>query len=150
MKTALYVFPLLCCSLSADVLAQAAKLTEVSGNNTTQQGLKDFAGVFRVTTGFSSSVTLKTSGAKRLFRLEGGRCFLEATFTTQDTFGENEMSWMLPATSFSRSNTDINFCGQGRTTTIFISKEFKKDSLGSEYRLGEFNWGGLEGTFEVR
>ena len=150
MKTALYVFPLLCCSLSADVLAQAAKLTESSENNTTQQGLKDFVGVFRVTTGFSSSVTLKTTGAKRLFRLEGGRCFLEATFSTQDTFGTNEKSWMLPAVSFSRTTADENFCGQGKTTTIFINKQVKKNSFGSEYRLGEFNWGGLEGTFEVR
>ena len=150
MKTALCVFPLLYCAMSANVFAQKEKPTEISENKITQQSLKDFAGLFRVTTGFSSSVSLKTTGTKRLFRLEGGRCYLEATFTTQDTFGQDEKSWMLPVTSFSRLSTDISFCGQGRTTTIFISKEVKKDSLGSEYRLGEFNWGGLEGTFEVR
>ena len=150
MKTALCVFPLLCCSMSTHVFAQKEKPAETSENKITQQGLKDFASLFRVTTGFSSSVSLKTTGEKRLFRLEGGRCYLQATFTEQDTFGDNEKSWMLPATSFSRTLADESFCGQGRTTTIFINKEIIKNSLVSPYRLGEFNWGGLQGTFEVR
>ena len=150
MKTALCVFPLLCCSMSANVFAQKEKPTEISENKTTHQGLKDFASLFRVTSGFSSSVSLKTTGTKRLFRLEGGRCYLEAIFTTHDTFGENDKSWMLPATSFSRTLADESFCGQGRTTTIFINKEIIKNALVSPYRLGEFNWGGLQGTFEVR
>ena len=150
MKTALYVFPLLCCSMSADVFAQKEKLAEIAENKATQQGLKDFTGIFRVTTGFSSSVSLKTTGTKRLFRLEGGRCYLEATFTTQDTFGANEKSWVLPAKSFSRTLADESFCGQGRTTTIFIRKAINLGFDSQSYRQGEFNWGGLEGTFEVR
>ena len=136
--------------MSADVFAKKEKLTEIAENKVTQQGLKDFAGIFQVTTGFSSSVSLKTTSTKRLFRLEGSRCYLEATFTTQDTFGENEKSWMLPTKSFSRTLADESFCGHGRTTTIFIRKEVSTESGGAPYRLGEFNWGGLQGTFEVR
>lgn len=150
MKSFVCVLVLFLSLAGLNVAAQTDKPSENVEKKVTQPELKDFVTFFRFNSGYSNTVSLKTAGANRTFRMEGERCYLEAVFPLQDALGGQERTWVIPAASFARASTDDTFCLTGRQVPILIQKETKKSFLGSTYQLGEFNWGSFRGSFEIK
>lgn len=110
----------------------------------------DFATIFSFQSGYKNVVTLKTVDGKREFRIEGERCFVEATFDPADDLGAQPTAWIIPATTYARASVDEKFCSAGTKIPVLLHKEPKKSLFGADYRLGEFKWGRFSGAFEVK
>ena len=110
----------------------------------------NFSSMFTFQSGYKNIVTLKTTEATRVFRMEGERCFVEGKFAVDDQLGGQSTSWLIPAVSFARAASDEKFCNSGSKIPVLLQKELRKSFFGASYRVGEFKWGGFAGTFEVK
>ena len=154
MHSSIFLIPLIAVALCSVNLgtAQGTTTSSPSAGLTASAAVQppDFATMFTFDGGYKNIVTLKTVDGKRLFRMEGERCYVEGTFAADDPLEGLPTAWVLPGVTFARASIDDKFCASGTKTPVLLQKEFKKSFLGTQFRLGEFKWGRFAGTFEVK
>ena len=79
-----YLFTALC--LANPVLAQGA-ITPATPTASGDVQPPDFSSIFTFQSGCKNIVTLKTTEATRVFRMDGERCFVEGKFAVDDQLG---------------------------------------------------------------